>query len=168
MRALTQQRWSVLPAVLMGIGISLACASTGTKPGTGDISFRLTWTGIADLDLYVLSPLDERIDFVFREVDSGGRLDIDCNVRRAEVESQDENPTILCDEPMENVFWPRGRAPLGTYRYWVVLANREGLAEGDTFRLEVRQGRRVVRGHRGRVSDLVGGEVGGEIDWAGR
>lgn len=160
-------RPSSLPVALLAVTLSLACASTGPRPGTGDVSFRLVWSGATDLDLYVLSPAGERVDFVFREVESGGRLDVDCNVRPTEVTPDGESPLVLCEEPMENIFWPRGRAPHGTYRYWTVLANPEGLQAVDEFRLEVRSGQRVVRRHRGRVEELRAGEVGGEIDWPG-
>jgi hypothetical protein len=123
------------------------CASSGPKPGTGDISFRLLWTGQSDLDLYVTSPLDERIDFVRRSSRSGGLLDVDCNV-------QTVIETNLCSEPMENIFWPRGAAPEGEYRFWAVIADPHGLQEEDVFKVEVRKGRNVVKQEIGRIVDL--------------
>lgn len=159
---------SLVSAVLVASTASIAaCTSTGVKPGTGDLSFRLVWSGIADLDLYVVSPAGERIDFLRREVPSGGRLDIDCNVRRADLEEGATHTASLCDRPMENIFWPRGRAPRGRYRYWAVVANADGTAEGDTYRLEVRRGQRVVRRLEGRVEDLVTAEIGGIVEWGG-
>ena len=86
--------------------LSTGCASTDLRPGTGDLSFRLTWTGSADFDLYVRSPLGEQIYFLDRLAPSGGTLDVDCNVRGRQ-----------CREPMENIYW-RGerhrRGPMNT------------------------------------------------------
>lgn len=70
-----------LPALAAALLLG-ACASAGVRPGTGNLTFRLTWDGRADLDLYVLSPLGERIDFITRRVASGGTLDVDCNRHR--------------------------------------------------------------------------------------
>jgi len=124
-----------------------ACASSGPKPGVGDISFRLLWTGESDLDLYVMSPLGERIDFVRRSAESGGMLDVDCNV-------QSVIETNICSEPMENIFWPKGTAPEGEYRFWTVIADPRGLKEEDVFKIEVRKGRKIVREEIGRIVDL--------------
>lgn len=121
-----------------------ACASGRVRPGTGDISFRLTWTGTADLDLYVLSPLGERVDFIRRRAASGGALDVDCNVHGTEP----------CAVPMENIFWPKRAAPPGKYLFWAAVANHQGLLPEDTYRLEVRFGRLVVHAHDGPVSEL--------------
>jgi len=132
--------------LVLGVLLLVGCAS-GPRPGTGDISFRLLWTGRSDLDLYVRSPLGERIDFVRRTSDSGGMLDVDCNV-----ESVIE--TNVCSEPMENIFWPKGTAPEGEYRFWVVIADPKGLLETDVYKVEVRNGRTVIREEIGKVSDL--------------
>lgn len=134
--------------LLVSLFLVAGCASGRLRPGTGDISFRLLWTGRYDLDLYVTSPLGERIDFNRREAPSGGMLDIDCNVESV-IET---NP---CSEPMENIFWPKGRAPEGEFRFWVVIADAKGdLGEEDVFKVEVRQGQTIVREEIGRVVDL--------------
>ena len=52
------------PIWLTVVLVSTGCASADVRPGTGDLSFRLTWTGSADLDLYVRSPLGEQIYFL--------------------------------------------------------------------------------------------------------
>lgn len=134
-------------AVLLSILLVAGCATGRIRPGTGDISFRLLWTGESDLDLYVVSPLDERIDFVRRASASGGLLDVDCNVRTA-IE------TNICSEPMENIFWPKGKAPVGEYRFWTFVSDAHGLKDEDVFKLEIRKGRNVVRTEVGRVIDL--------------
>lgn len=167
-RIVLRMRWILrISAGFLALSFS-ACASTAPKPGVGDVSFRLTWSGVVDLDLYVVSPLGERLSFIRKSVDSGGVLDIDCNVRpfSAEEREQVRVEDWLCPQPMENVFWPRGDAPEGTYRYWLVLAWPEGLERTDAYVLEVRRGRRVVRSHRGMVSDLLEGNPSFELEYA--
>jgi hypothetical protein len=147
------------------VGVLSACASSAPRPGIGDISFRLTWSGIVDLDLYVISPLDERLSFIRTSVDSGGVLDIDCNVRPFDGEQPVDESSWVCPHPMENVYWPKGDAPEGTYRYWLVLAYGDGMEPEDEFVLEVRNGRTIVRSHSGLVSDLLEGNPSFEIDF---
>lgn len=71
--------------------------------GTGDLSFRLTWQGTADLDLHVIEPNGERIWYRNPQSSTGGELDHD----------------DLCDPTAtggpENIYWPRGQAPNGQY-----------------------------------------------------
>jgi hypothetical protein len=134
-------------AIFLAVVLLAGCATGKVRPGTGDISFRLLWTGEADLDLYVVSPLDERIDFVRRTSPSGGMLDVDCNVRTV-IE------TNICSEPMENIFWPKGTAPAGEYRFWTFISDAHGLKDTDVYKVEVRNGRKVVRTEVGRVVDL--------------
>ena len=141
-------------AVLTLAGTLSACRSAGVRPGTGDISFRLTWSGIADLDLYVKNSLGERVDFIFRRVDSGGMLDVDCNVRSDPGSVMKDADAGLCPRPMENIFWPKGDAPPGAYTFWVVVANPEGLEETDEYLVEVRLGKKVVQKHSGTIADL--------------
>lgn len=72
--------------------------------GTGDVQATLRWTSDADLDLAVTDPAGEAVSFMNRLGSSGGELDYD---------------VIPCTEPdhprVENVFWPPGAAPNGTY-----------------------------------------------------
>ena len=128
----------------LGLVLSLAgCASTAVRPGTGQLTLRLTWTGLADLDLYAESPGRERVDFLHREAESGGLLDVDCNVGE-----------FSCDQPMENIYWPRGTAPPGRYKYWVVIANPQGAKPSDSYRMRVLVRGEVVREHTGSLTDL--------------
>lgn len=110
------------------------CGSAGVRPGLGDLSFRLTWTGAADLDLYVLSPLEERICFLDRSSPSGRELDVDCNLWSREP----------CALPMKNDLWRRSAAPKGVCRDWVTVADGEGATDENADRVEVRQERRIV------------------------
>ena len=69
---------------------------------------------------------------------------------------------------MENIFWPRGEAPRGTYKYWLVLAYPEGMAATDEYRLDVRLGRQVVRTHSGRIAELLEEQPSHEIEFEQR
>ena len=152
-----------LPAGLLG-----GCATS--RPGTGDISFRLLWQGTADLDLHVEGPhgrhvgthmnwvgvtdpaernrqfaeymrLDEELSHLPK-----GILDIDCNA----------DPERMCKQPIENIFWPKGTAPRGVYQVWVHhFQNVEGRNQpGDgavDYRLEIRRGETVIKKVPGTV-----------------
>jgi len=142
-----------------------ACASSGLRPGTGDLSFRITWAGMADLDLYAISPHGERLSFIRPQVESGGVLDIDCNARPDPTLDSGDDSSWLCLKPMENIFWPKGDAPEGTYKYWVVLADTEGMKASDEYRLEVRLGKQVVRTRSGRVAELLTDHPTSEFDY---
>lgn len=116
-------------ALLLAVALSLlflsSCASV--RPGTGDIAFRLRWEGEADLDLHVEDPEGEHIHFVIRRSTTGGELDVDCNA----------SPEQICGAPIENVFWPVGGAPEGTYTYWVELFQAQNTPGPVPFTVQV-------------------------------
>jgi hypothetical protein len=105
--------------------------TTTTEPvlGTGDIQFTLRWDSDADLDLAVTDPTGAKVDFVTTSVPSGGALDEDANAGCAD------------DVPVENVFWPTGAAPAGTYTVEVTYYGECDDAGAQDFELTV-----VVRG----------------------
>jgi len=157
--------------LLLAVSLGLAGASRGPKPGTGDIAFRLSWQGPADLDLYVVAPDGERIDFIHREASSGGLLDIDCNVTLVDYDADRgsteaaEYRKLRCPQPLENVYWPRGRAPSGRYRVQVLLADGEGAEASDRYRLEILLGRRIHRAYEGAVLELDDAPLAVETDF---
>ncbi len=73
----------------------------------GDIRISLLWNNFNDLDLHCIDPNGEQIFFKHRNSRSGGELDVDQNVKP---ESK---------EPVENIYWPIGRAPSGEYQIYV-------------------------------------------------
>jgi len=81
-----------------------------TSVGTGDVQVTLTWQAEVDLDLYVTDPNGDTVYFANDRVPSGGELDRD----------------NMCGDfewgRPENVYWPAGGAPAGTYTvkvdYW--------------------------------------------------
>ena len=74
--------------------------------GTGDVEVTVSMTEATDLDLYVVDPTGVVVYYGNTSGFSGGRLDLDANAG--------------CGSNMgvnnEHIFWPRGRAPAGTYQ----------------------------------------------------
>ncbi|NWF67515.1 MAG: tandem-95 repeat protein [Chloroflexi bacterium] len=83
--------------------------------GTGDIQITLRWDNFADVDLHVIEPSGERIWYNDRFSATNGQLDVDANYPC--------NTNLIS---VENVFWPVGQSPDGTYTieiYRVVSCN---------------------------------------------
>jgi hypothetical protein len=78
-----------------------------TSVGTGDIQVTLTWDASVDLDLWVEDPTGETVYWANNPIPSGGELDRDnaCG-------------NFISGRP-ENIFWPTGNAPSGTYTVFV-------------------------------------------------
>lgn len=132
----------LLASMLLLAGCTAHRAAT-RQPGTGDLAFRLSWQGTADLDISVREPSGTCISFYARQSPSGGDLDVDCN---GTVET-------LCEHPIENVYWPVNAAPAGDYLVWV-RANSMVSTEGPVaFRLQLLRGREVFWEHQGAVED---------------
>lgn len=74
---------------------------------SSDVQVSLMWNNYNDLDLHVVCPSGERIHGGNRKSACGGELDVDANVR----------PDSR--KPVENVVWPEGEAPPGTYQVFV-------------------------------------------------
>jgi len=109
--------------------------------GTGDIQVTLRWASAVDLDLQVVDPEGSEIDFGTRNSTSGGELDRDANYPCGSVS----------DDPVENIFWPTGAAPPGSYRVVVTYRTSCGDLGPQTFELVVRLGGRVVLREAGRI-----------------
>jgi hypothetical protein len=110
------------------------------------VAFRLVWEGVSDLDLFVVDPAGGCIDFTEPRSATGGILDIDCN----------SGTDRLCPHPIENVFWPPGTAPAGTYTYWV-SANSLIASEAPLhFELQLLRGKEVVCRQQGSIGEAAG------------
>ena len=93
--------------------------TTTVELGTGDVQVTLEWGTAADLDLAVTDPTGERVSFGNPgPTASGGELDVDSNV------SCDDEGSI------ENIFWPPGGAPAGTYTVKVTGFTVESCSQG--------------------------------------
>ena len=133
------QRRGLVVAVC--IILAAGCASMRHRPGTGDIAFRLYWQGEEDLDLHVQEPSGASISFLTRKTESGGELDVDCN----------SAPDRICWSPVENVFWPVGRAAEGDYTYWVEVFEHPNAQPQIPYTLQVLLGRKVVHTETGSL-----------------
>ncbi|VVB68258.1 Periplasmic copper-binding protein (NosD) [uncultured archaeon] len=71
---------------------------------TGDVQVTLTWHAEADIDLYVEDPNGDTVSYSNPSVPSGGELDRDNKCGDFEM-----------GKP-ENIYWPEGGAPDGTYK----------------------------------------------------
>lgn len=74
--------------------------------GTGDVQITLRWDADVDLDLHVIDPYGEEIYYQTPSSNSGGILDVDANAACEDMRTA----------PVENVFWPSGGAPHGSYQ----------------------------------------------------
>lgn len=77
---------------------------------TGDVQVSIRWDGVNDIDLHVMvEPFGgvggSLVCWQQRIGRCGGMLDVDANA----------HPAWLNPKPVENVFWPSGRAPFGRY-----------------------------------------------------
>ena len=79
--------------------------------GTGDVQVTLAWDSDSDVDLHVIDPSGQEVYWANRDVPSGGNLDLDSNAGCS-----------LDNVRNENIVWPVGQAPQGTYTvrvdYW--------------------------------------------------
>jgi hypothetical protein len=82
--------------------------------GAGDVQITLSWDNGYDLDLHAFPPSPAGAHIYFGdtvEETTGGQLDVDANF-----------PCGDADPSIENIFWPVGQSPDGTYtvqgRFW--------------------------------------------------
>lgn len=118
-----------------GVGSYARQALRVLQVGSGDIQISASWTDSADVDLHVIDPSGEEIYFGHKVAASGGTLDLDANAACSPNES---SPRVFYSN--ENVVWPLGTAPNGTYKVildywsdcnvaqtdWVVTVQRQG------------------------------------------
>ena len=115
-----------------------------------DIRFSLIWNNLNDLDLHVITTSGEEISFSKKHSSCGGKLDVDRNV------------TGETRQPVENIRWPRGKAPKGNYQVFVRNYKFHESDEAPTnYRLEA-----VVGGDIKHFSGTISphGETGQESD----
>jgi Ca-activated chloride channel family protein len=113
---------------------------------TGDIRISLSWNNRNDLDLHVVSPMGEEINFNNPRDSYGGYLDVDRNLYGETT------------KPEETIFWPDNMAPRGNYRVFVQnYVSNEADPLPTPFQIEIKNGSEYlyfngsVRG-AGRVS----------------
>jgi hypothetical protein len=104
--------------------------------GQGDVQVTVLWGGTADLDLHVIDPNGEEIYFGRRTSGSGGQLDHD--------DTAGEPGTHV-----ENIYWPTGGAPGGSYEAWV---KNFSSSVTESFELRITVGGQVVYSQGGTLA----------------
>jgi Ca-activated chloride channel family protein len=96
-------------------GTEMSARLRGAGAKSGDVRVSLLWNNFNDVDLHVIDPFGEEIFYGHKRSQSLGELDVDMNAGGRQSE-----------KPVENIYWPLGKAPAGHYRVRVHLyANRE-------------------------------------------
>lgn len=123
------------------------CATLGGRPALPPPGFvvQLSWSGPADLDLHVKSPLGDEVYSWQPRTSSGGRLDGDCNYA----------PDSACDDPSETVSWSTASVPKGSFEARVRLVNLHSASPPVEFRVRVFCHRRPVVTHHGSLAELL-------------
>lgn len=111
--------WNTAVATAGGaVGALAQTAVQVAVVGTGDVQVSVSWDTLADVDLHVVEPSGEEIYYAHETSTTGGQLDLDSNA--------------VCTADginNENITWPAGMAPSGTYivrvDYFDACANTE-------------------------------------------
>jgi hypothetical protein len=86
------------------VGTAASITQTVLAAGTGDVQVTATWDAASDVDLHVQEPNGNEVFWQAPTSSTGGALDLD------------SNPGCVIDNRnAENVRWPAGQAPAGTY-----------------------------------------------------
>lgn len=105
------------------------CNTRPETPSTGDVQILLSWNNYNDLDLVCIDPNNESVWFNNKKVSSGGFLEIDMNRVYPDSES-----------PVENIFWPTGGAPQGTYHVYLVYYRKHVEINKNPYIIKVKYG----------------------------
>jgi subtilisin family serine protease len=97
------------------------CGKRPATPSSGDVQVLLNWKNYNDLDLACTDPRGNIVWYKNKTVPSGGQLEIDMNVLYPDSKT-----------PIENIFWPTGRAPKGTYKVSLVYYKNHEAAINET------------------------------------
>lgn len=109
------------------------CTSTPETPSTGDVQLLLSWNDYNDLDVACADPNGDVVSFQNRRVRSGGILEIDMNVKKGHSKT-----------PIENIYWPAGGAPFGTYHVMVwMYKQHESNIPTSPYKLKVVHGDKI-------------------------
>lgn len=89
--------------------VAPAQQSTPDHLKSGDVQITLCWHNRNDLDIWCQDPRGEVINYEHQRSASGGELDLDMNTSAGR----------SSDAPVENIYWPRNKAPKGHYKVYV-------------------------------------------------
>jgi hypothetical protein len=141
---MTAMRWAQIAPLAFTVLAGACHAPQAPASSPVDISFRLVWTGPADLDLYVKEPGGTEISRHSTHSPTGGVYSGDCNA----------TPETMCANPVETVFWPKRRAPGGAFQYRVRLVNVHGEPLPITFTITILHGTRIVSEEQGSIAQI--------------
>lgn len=127
------------------VGPFTRLSTTVTEVGTGDVQVTLSWDVNSDVDLHVVEPGGDELYYGDESSASGGKLDLDSNAACS-----------IDGVRNENVTWPVGQAPRGTYTVRVDYWDSCGVAQTN-FTVRINSG--TVQLFSGSFTGL--GEHGG-------
>lgn len=93
---------------------------------TGDVQISLIWDNYNDLDLHVFTPRGETIFFGRRKSRCRGELDVDMNAGQGTTR-----------EPVENVYWGKGKAPYGKFKVAVHHYRNHGDPDPTVYEMRI-------------------------------
>lgn len=126
---------------------------------SGEVQISLAWDNTNDLDLICKDPTGESTDGYNQASSTGGLLDVDMNptnendihpinMLKLNLREGNTNPnrrTGTSNKPIENIYWPSGRAPFGIYKVYVHHFGNKEQVEKVPFRLEIKVRDRVLK-----------------------
>lgn len=111
------------------VGVYQSLQYEVVQSGVGDVKVTLSFDRDADLDLHVVEPEGFEIFFGEPLSPTGGELDLDSNAS-CRIDGQNA----------ENVFWPQGAAPRGTYEVYVTYFDPCEVSEAVRYTVSVYNG----------------------------
>ncbi len=112
------------------------------QPSTGDVQVLLSWDNYNDLDLICTDPEGKTVWYKNRRVPSGGQLEIDMNVEYPDSKT-----------PIENIYWPPGSAPLGSYNVYINFFKQHQYFESNPYKITVKYGEKMDE-YTGTINNL--------------
>ena len=97
-------------------------------PSTGDVQILLEWHNYNDLDLSCEDPNGDVVTYERKVIPSGGQLEIDMNA----------GDDAFSSNPIENIFWPVGKAPLGHYAVYTTFYKEHDSNASTDYKVIVR------------------------------
>jgi Ca-activated chloride channel family protein len=127
------QETSINQVLLFSDGDEFSARLAQSGALTGDIRISLMWNNRNDLDLHVVTPTGEEINFNNPQDSNGGRLDTDRNLYGETM------------RPVENVYWPENAAVPGHYRVFVRnYASYEPETRSTPYQVEIKNGKEYL------------------------
>jgi Ca-activated chloride channel family protein len=124
---------SINQILLFSDGDEFSARLARSNVRTGDIRISLMWNNRNDLDLHVITPMGEEINFNNPRDSYGGVLDVDRNLYGETLKA------------VENIFWPDNAAPQGRYRVYIQnYLNHETDPYPTPFQVEIKNGKEYL------------------------